>query len=293
MSFWDSFLDNLSEQGRLALPLVAFGIGGIPAYLQNDLAGGSSNGNSLAINDMANWYNTHKYTNADLMQEESNWEDKPYGWSDYSILPNGIPAKSWYVPHDGEDNLRTAFELAEKINPTKYKKPVLTDDLFQAYKRYAKDGILELGDDENLWDIYAKDSSLNHEYIPVQHANWLAAYRDDINYLAELAAEGGDNNPYKRAYQHFLNMAKQDGASQLDRQIFRKNLEEIHKLRMQNPDRFFEEKDTEGTKNSGSTAGTGTGSNTGSTTKRISMIPEHSKLDRLKSKKNQNQNGGK
>lgn len=256
MSFWDS----LSEAGRGALALTSFGMG-IPAYLQNDLAGGVSNGNSLAINDMANWYNTHKYTNADLMQEESDWKDKPYGWSDYSFLPNGIPAKSWYELHDGEDNLRAAFELAEKINPTKYEKPVLTDDLFQAYKRYAKDGIFELGDDENLWDIYAKDSSLNHEYKPVQHANWLAAYRDDINYLAELAAEGGDNNPYKRAYNHFLNMAKQDGASQLDRQIFRKNLEKIHALRMKNPDRFFEKRDT-GTKDTGDTGAGNTVGNT-------------------------------
>ena len=258
MNFWDS----LSEAGRGALALATFGMG-IPAYLQNDLAGGVSNGNSLAINDMANWYNTHKYTNADLMQEESNWKDKPYGWSDYSILPNGIPTKSWYELHDGEDNLRTAFELAEKINPTKYGKPVLTDDLFQAYKRYAKDGFLELGDDGNLWDLYAKDSSLNHEYKPVQHANWLAAYRDDINYLAELAAEGGDNNPYKRAYQHFLNMARQDGASQLDRQIFRKNLEKIHALRMQNPNRFFEKKNTEdikGTDTGSNAKGSGTGS---------------------------------
>lgn len=257
MNFWDS----LSEVGRGALALIPFGMG-IPAYLQNDLAGGVSNGNSLAINDMADWYNTHKYTNADLMQEESDWKDKPYGWSDWSIF-NGIPAKSWYELHDGEDNLRTAFELAEKINPTKYERPVLTDDLFQAYKRYAKDGFLELGDDGNLWDLYAKDSSLNHEYKPVQHANWLAAYRDDINYLAELAAEGGDNNPYKRAYNHFLNMARQDGASQLDRQIFRKNLEKIHALRMKNPDRFFEKKATEDTKgtDTGSNAkGSGTGS---------------------------------
>lgn len=253
MGFLDDAYDWVTGTGseylkRGALALLPAGVGsvyGIPSYLQGDLAGGSTlfNNNSLAINDMANWYNTHKHNTR--LGTKPVWDTRPSGWGGSSFLPNGVPAKSWYDFHDGEDNLKTAFELAEKINPNKYREPVNDTDIFNAYKHYAKDGILELGDDGNLWDIYAADSRYANKNKPVQHANWLAAYRDDVNYLAKLAAEGGEDNLWKYAYDHFKTMAASDDMSRLDRQDFRDIISRVHALRMQNPNRFFEEKDTE------------------------------------------------
>lgn len=252
MAFWAALLNPSVLAGIAAT--VAGTLYGAPLYARKDLEGNGFGDNHINLDDMANWYNTHQYRGA--RGEKFDWAEKPFGWSENNYgFSNGIRTVPWYKPNDGEDQLRTAFELANKINPNKYSTPVNDTDLYKAYMQYAKDGFFELGDDGNLWDLYAKDSSLNHEYKPVQHANWLAAYRDDVNYLAKLAEEAGEDSPYGRQYRHFLNMATSDGASQLDRQIFRENLEKIHALRMQNPNRFFEKTDTENT---------GTGSNAGS-----------------------------
>ena len=255
MGFWAALLNPNVLAGVAA---TTAGIYGIPLYARKDLEGNGFGDNRINLDDMANWYNTHQYRGA--RGEKFNWAEKPFGWSENNYgFSNGIRTVPWYKPNDGEDQLRIAFELANKINPNKYSTPVNDTDLYKAYMQYAKDGFFELGDTGNLWNLYARDQSLKHKYAPVQHANWLAAYRDDVNYLAKLAEKAGEDSPYGRQYRHFLNMATSDGASQLDRQIFRENLEKIHALRMQNPDRFFEEKDTEdtGTRNNTGSGGTG------------------------------------
>lgn len=264
MAFWAALLNPSVLAGIAAT--AAGTLYGAPLYARKDLEGNGFGDNHINLDDMANWYNTHQYRGA--RGEKFDWAEKPFGWSENNYgFSNGIRTVPWYKPNDGEDQLRTAFELANKINPNKYSTPVNDTDLYKAYMQYAKDGFFELGDDGNLWDLYARDNSLNHAYKPVQHANWLAAYRDDVNYLAKLAEEAGEDSPYGRQYRHFLNMATSDGASQLDRQIFRENLEKIHALRMQNPNRFFEEKDTEDTKGT-DTGGNAGGSGTGSKKKR-------------------------